>query len=563
MSSWNKILSILLNMHSRFRNQLNMSGENEYPCERDGCKRVYRSIGGRAKHYKKCSFPIINLKGYEKMDNNKVKCLRCDLVLSNVTNYYRHFKNVHTEKEKEKIKVKKSYICNVCSKECPSESKLVRHKNTHQRVCSYQCQYCRKFYTRRNYYDDHLTKCKNAPVGVRSSALLDVTNMPSVNPSTSNFPSMLDIGNSSDAQDDFDGEMVSMADDDIGTNSMNMYSVPVVCVVGATGDFDGDMVSVPGQDVGSRLNVTDVSESVIGGSGEAVGKGNVEVVSNVDSIVPVGKNVHGSTQRKRSQRNRERLMSVVSRLNGIPENDQKLIVRKSLESTKTGIDNMLTTSTADTIAEARFGCGILQYLKSVDCQNIEKRNLFASLLYSVYGEQILDDDNTTLLNWLSKQLDKKPCRIKTIICNYVTCDGKKYKDVTNFRLPLDVRQCIFDTWNKNSIVTVDRRNGRDVKTITEDEFEEKFSDLLMPNECNLEHFVSNRNQKMIKCTKRIATKTVREIWNEVRTLMKRNVASGSIFNNMPFYIEKPTEREKESCLCKFCHNLRLRFDTSK
>ena len=31
-------------------------------------------------------------------------------------------------------------------------------------------------------------------------------------------------------------------------------------------------------------------------------------------------------------------------------------------------------------------------------------------------------------------------------------------------------------------------------------------------------------------------------------------------NLKPFYIENPYEIEKESCLCKFCLNLRLKFD---
>ena len=37
------------------------------------------------------------------------------------------------------------------------------------------------------------------------------------------------------------------------------------------------------------------------------------------------------------------------------------------------------------------------------------------------------------------------------------------------------------------------------------------------------------------------------------------VCCGSVFNLEPFYIEEPSEREKESCFCIFCGKLRLRF----
>ena len=38
------------------------------------------------------------------------------------------------------------------------------------------------------------------------------------------------------------------------------------------------------------------------------------------------------------------------------------------------------------------------------------------------------------------------------------------------------------------------------------------------------------------------------------------VSYGTIIDQEPFYVQKLAEREKESCLCKFCLNLHLRFN---
>ena len=48
----------------------------------------FETISGRHKHFKKCLLPTVNLRGYKKLDGEMVKCLKCDHVLSNVTNYY-------------------------------------------------------------------------------------------------------------------------------------------------------------------------------------------------------------------------------------------------------------------------------------------------------------------------------------------------------------------------------------------------------------------------------------------------------------------------------------------
>ena len=76
----------------------------------------------------------------------------------------------------------------------------------------------------------------------------------------------------------------------------------------------------------------------------------------------------------------------------------------------------------------------------------------------------------------------------------------------------------------------------------------------------IEPFISKRNQELLRSTRRIFTKTVHQLHGIVKNKTGIDISIGSILNLKPFYINKPSEREKESCMCKFCLNLRLKFN---
>ena len=64
---------------------------------------------------------------------------------------------------------------------------------------------------------------------------------------------------------------------------------------------------------------------------------------------------------------------------------------------------------------------------------------------------------------------------------------------------------------------------------------------------------------MVRSTRRISTKTGHQIRAKLLQV-GYHVSYGTVLNYKPFYVQKPCEREKESCLCKFCLNLRLRYN---
>ena len=64
---------------------------------------------------------------------------------------------------------------------------------------------------------------------------------------------------------------------------------------------------------------------------------------------------------------------------------------------------------------------------------------------------------------------------------------------------------------------------------------------------------------MVCSTRHISTETGCQIQVKLAEI-GFEVSYGTIINLKPFHVQKPAEREKESCLCKFCSNLCLRFN---
>ena len=83
----------------------------------------------------------------------------------------------------------------------------------------------------------------------------------------------------------------------------------------------------------------------------------------------------------------------------------------------------------------------------------------------------------------------------------------------------NVKQVTFNLWIRESIVTVDRRNGRDFVTIPKGEFDIRYSSAIDYNSITggkVER--SKRGLDVVRCLRMISTATVKEIkqllWDE-------------------------------------------------
>ena len=87
-----------------------------------GCAKTFKTPSGRSKHHNKCVLAkrIKKKKEYTKLPDGTFKCLICGVILTDEGNTYRHINNKH--KKPKRPKIKKKYICSVCSKHLPSKA---------------------------------------------------------------------------------------------------------------------------------------------------------------------------------------------------------------------------------------------------------------------------------------------------------------------------------------------------------------------------------------------------------------------------------------------------------
>ena len=126
-------------------------------------------------------------------------------------------------------------------------------------------------------------------------------------------------------------------------------------------------------------------------------------------------------RKKAKQRKTVTLTSILTKLNDLAKVDKVNIIKDSLNASDTDVNELISVSSMDTIQEAYLGCGLINYLKSLDCHSPEKRNQLCSLLYNVYGDDLLV--NEAFLAWLSKRLNSKPYRLRTLLNSWLMCES--------------------------------------------------------------------------------------------------------------------------------------------
>ena len=152
-------LLLLVMADNRKQNDLAIvnTGENQYVIKCRGCQKIFKTFSGRSKHYKSCSKLVETPKKFEKLLNGKFKCNQCDKTISQMCNIYRHINNEHKKTKTKKVKEKKVFNCEVCSKTFEKRSKLIRHENINNP--KYSCPHCDKEYKRIDHIQAHQQLC--------------------------------------------------------------------------------------------------------------------------------------------------------------------------------------------------------------------------------------------------------------------------------------------------------------------------------------------------------------------------------------------------------------------
>ena len=475
----------------------------------------------------------------------------------------------------------------MCSKEFTLKKNLLRHESVHERL-NHMCEMCGACYKRPDHFRSHQEKCgaDGATVGAYPTQV-DTQELRSKNEESSsdssgkdNCEKISEVITLNENSDEENGQLVETDKSSFqhpSSHSVNTddYNADIPMLISDDDDEeeedsddddtdaeeeeeDNEDDAYDNNDFSAGLHVNDVHDGGIfhndtRTSNESSSECPLYVSADVITKSPAGK--HRNTLGKKQARLSSVLEKIVT--TNISRKDQAKILRRSLCSSfdkKVLETAMMVDIEDDSVHEAKLITGVLEYLKGLNCKFASSRTQFCDLLLHVCDQNVLNDE--MFLSWLAKRLEKRPHRLLAMVNNHLSKTGE-----TRGRkaMPLEVKQAVFDAWHDNSIVTVDRRDGRDQVNLREMVYFDKYRDLKAPDDIELEFFKNKRNQRMVRSTRRIATKTVREIKKKI----EHNVSIGFIINLKPFYVQNPTEREKASCLCKACLNLRIRFNELK
>ena len=492
--------------------------DEELCCRHVGCRKSFLTRSGRLKHEKKCSHPPkVIYKPYNVLESGRFSCKLCNKDFAHATGFYKHHNKCTSAGKQKKV-----FKCEVCSKEFPKRSRLVQHEVKHSEKPKISCG-CGRFYQRQDKFLLHQSKCQQTTANIES---FDQTaNLRSEEDLS--FPSMA-------AQPSF-----SFLDDDESVASFSGVSTPNLSIL----DYNDSLPSRSGMSTPDNMSLTGLSCSVISNN-SGICTPQIDVEEDAQS-----NRSHDWKYYKSKERQSEKLSHFFHDLSEkFDITEMANIVRKAAESNEASIVESLLI-TGETLNHVTTSNGILSYLKER-----ASPDQTSELLYYMFGDKLCDE---SFFSWVCKQIDKRYSRTRENLCAWLFRDFGQVPKNKGGRPTIDdaTKQAIFDKWIEKSTTTVDRRNGRDQAKMLKTEFEERYKGI-DTREKRTEKMM--RNREIVMFTKRPCICTIKEVY---QSLLKDglNISYGTSLQYKPFFVVSPTEREKESCLCKFCLNTRLLY----
>ena len=182
------------------------------------------------------------------------------------------------------------------------------------------------------------------------------------------------------------------------------------------------------------------------------------------------------------------------------------IIRKVAASTNADILNYLSQSD-DTLRHIKTSCGLIKFMRDTATPD-----QVSELIYHMYGDALLDSD---ILPWLCTQIKKRVSRVRSNLVSWLSRSQGTLKRNLGGRpgLSIEEKQIIYDTALEHSIITVDRRNGRDQMKMSKAEFDLRYKNI-DPRENMSIHMV--RNRECVMFTKRISTCACRQLVDKIK-----------------------------------------------
>ena len=188
--------------------------------------------------------------------------------------------------------------------------------------------------------------------------------------------------------------------------------------------------------------------------------------------------------------------------------------------------------------EDQFNSCVILHLKT---KLKEDRNSAVCYMKECFDELL---DNKEFLKWLSKKLDYQLCRLEKLL------DSNQPERKSYHRVP---HQRIYDFWLKNSTTSNDSANSS--KSMRKLDYLALYDDITDEN-IRQEERVRKKSKpvKLVVATKQIYIDSIRTLNKRFNETEEHSVSLSQFFKYKPFYVLKPTEKEKQSCLCIYCLN---------
>ena len=194
--------------------------------------------------------------------------------------------------------------------------------------------------------------------------------------------------------------------------------------------------------------------------------------------------------------------------------------------------------------------GLLSYL----CK-FKQHDYIFEILYACLGEKVMED----VQKWLYNSLGMPKGRFINRLERWMGVT-EAVRRGRRPALSVEVEERIFLSWIEASIVTVDRRNGRDFVSMPLSEFKEHYSGIDHALVNGRKITKNNQGIEVIRTLRMVTTKTVKNIQEMLLTNENIDVSVGTVWKMKPFFVYQPSEREKLSCMCIDCLNTREIFN---
>ena len=534
-----------------------------YRCRGRNCHRTFKSLQSRSNHMRKCDeAKATSPKKKVKMQGDKPKCRFCPKTFITVSGVYKHQKNscsaARLLKGKrvvpKKLRKVQEYPCPHCHKSFDRRGKLEIHiKNQHTDTLDHYCNHCGRKFKRRDHFQKHIEKCESAnrnvsdgsdtedeediPLDDLPSFITDFRNSSSTNGSA--------LHGNQDGVNEQPGSSGFPYNDSLYEYDADLeeYSVSVVEADHLTDDsWNVGQLNIDG----SSFNIEEDEASLCEFSVEPQQTAQFTNISNYNSMFDHTSEDNGFEME---------LEQIADHVHTVEQQEQHISDGGDLnlvEQHQQPADDIDADGLCDVIEpesyEAELVKGLIQYLAKCDTDFI------TSSLFGIFGMKLLDEG---LRGWIRKKLGLRKDRFEKEFSRWMSPSTVSTTSKGRGRKPLPFRQGIFDLWLQFSVISVDRRDGRDTVRMRKDAYLNRYPGI----ETTLVTFVTNkRNMLMAQAARYMTTETVRKMVNHVTQKFGRTVSYGTVSSLRPFFVCFPCDREKLECLCITCFNIRQVFD---